>query len=169
MNKGGLEIERKFLIHYPDMELLGRRAQASRIVQTYLTGGAKQGSERVRRRSDGAGICYTHTVKRHISAATRTEDEREISEEEYLSLLERADPERRPVEKTRYCLPYEGQLFEIDVYPFWSDRAVMEIELEDEKQAVRFPPELRLIRELTEDGRYTNSALAKSIPDEDID
>lgn len=169
MNKGGLEIERKFMIRFPDIEALGQRAESSRIVQTYLTGGPERGSERVRKRSAGGHTVYTHTVKRHITDATRTEDEREITRAEYESLLSRADPRRVPIVKDRYCLDYEGQLFEIDIYPFWDDRAVMEIELSDEEQPVRFPPELSVIRELTADRRYTNAALAGSVPREDID
>ena len=65
-------------------------------------------------------------------------------------------------------LEYRGQNFEIDIYPFWSDRAIMEIELEDECQAVDFPPEIDIIKEVTEDKRYTNSSIAREIPVEDL-
>ncbi len=164
-----MEIERKYLIRYPDLKVLEERAQASDIVQTYLTGGPVKGSERVRKRRYGDRVEYTHTLKQHITDVTRTEDERELSRAEYESLLKRADPERMPIQKKRYCLSYEGRLFEIDVYPFWDDRAVLETELEDEAQQFSFPPELRIIRELSHDRRYTNAAMARSIPREDID
>ena len=61
-------------------------------------------------------------------------------------------------------LAYEGKELEIDVYPFWQDRAVMEIELTDEAEAVALPPEIEIIKEVTRDRRYTNAALAKAIP-----
>ena len=61
-------------------------------------------------------------------------------------------------------LAYEGKDFEIDVYPFWQDRAVMEIELADEAEAVKLPPEIEIIKEVTRDRRYTNAALAREIP-----
>ena len=64
---------------------------------------------------------------------------------------------------------YKDQRFEIDLFPFWSDRAIMEIELEREDQAVDFPPEINIIREVTEDRRYTNSSLAREIPMETLD
>lgn len=96
------------------------------------------------------------------------EYEREISADEYGALLERADESRVPIEKERYCLDYENQLFEIDIYPFYTDRAIMEIELENEEQKILFPPEIKIIREVTEDGRYTNKALAKTIPYDEI-
>ena len=76
---------------------------------------------------------------------------------------------RNILHKIRYCLPYERQTFEIDVFPFWQDRAFMEIELDDEEQGISFPQEIRVLREVTEDPRYTNSALSLTIPCDEID
>ena len=59
-------------------------------------------------------------------------------------------------------------MFEIDVYPFWKDRAIMEIELDDEGQEIVFPPEIQIIAEVTTDRRYTNSSLAKQVPYDSI-
>ena len=59
-------------------------------------------------------------------------------------------------------------MFEIDVYPFWNDRAIMEIELDDEGQEIIFPPEIQIIREVTSDKRYTNSSLARQVPYDNI-
>ena len=96
----------------------------------------------------------------------REEDEHEISAAEYAELLKRADAGRKPVHKTRYCLDYMGQLFEIDVYPFWTDRAIMEIELDSEEREVMLPPSIEVIKEVTGDGRYTNAAIAREVPAE---
>ena len=164
MNQNGYEIERKFLIRRPAAAWLEANCQGSDIIQTYLKTEATGHSDRVRRREGKDGVVYTHTVKRRISDLRREEQEREISEGEYLALLQRADPERRSIEKRRYVLAYEGKDFEIDVYPFWQDRAVMEIELADEAEAVRLPPEIEIIKEVTQDRRYTNAALAREIP-----
>ena len=65
-------------------------------------------------------------------------------------------------------LPYEGQVFELDLFPFWEKQAYLEIELESEDQKIVFPPMLDIVREITYDARYTKSALAKSIPAEEI-
>lgn len=164
MNQNGYEIERKFLIRRPAAAWLEANCEGSDIIQTYLKTEATGHSDRVRRREGKDGVVYTHTVKRRISDLRREEQEREISEGEYLALLQRADPERRSIEKRRYVLAYEGKDFEIDVYPFWQDRAVMEIELADEAEAVKLPPEIEIIKEVTQDRRYTNAALAKAIP-----
>ena len=163
MNTSGLEIERKFLIRYPKESFLAGAFSTTEIVQTYLS--APNGvSERVRKRWDAEQCKYYHTEKIHISDMTRIEKEREINEAEYLALLERADSERRPIEKKRCCINYQGQIFEIDVYPFYTDRAIMEIELASETQEVVFPPEAEIIREVTNDKRYTNASMAQKIP-----
>lgn len=164
MNINGIEIERKFLICRPDETWLEENGEGTDIVQTYLTKRDKGLSCRVRRRSGKKETVYTYTEKRHISSIKREEYEREIDEKEYNELLLLADPGRRTVEKRRYVLPYRGQDFEIDIYPFWNDRAIMEIELERENQAVDFPPQIRIIKEVTQDRRYTNSAIAREIP-----
>lgn len=59
---------------------------------------------------------------------------------------------------------YKNQLFEIDIYPFWNDRAVMELELSDEEQSIVFPENIEIIKEVTDDKRYTNASIARSIP-----
>ena len=90
----------------------------------------------------------------------RVEIERRLSQNEYLTLLMDADYNKRPIRKTRYLLSYAHQYLEVDVFPFWKDKAVVEIELSDENQQVVFPPQLQILREITGDPAYTNSALA---------
>ena len=54
------------------------------------------------------------------------------------------------------------------MFPFWQDRAFLEIEIADEEQEILLPPAIRVIREVTEDPRYTNAALSLAIPEETI-
>ena len=70
------------------------------------------------------------------------------------------DPALHAIRKTRYCLTWEEQYFEIDVYPFWDDKAIVELELSDENALIRFPKELKVIREVTDDAAYKNHSLA---------
>ena len=163
MNVNGFEIERKYLVAMPDRKLLDS-FERSDIVQIYLKG-EKGTTERVRKRTGSAGCVYTHTIKRKVSNIRRMEDEQEIDVSRYEQLLERADPGHRVVEKSRYCFRYAGQLWELDVYPFWSDKAIMEIELTDEAQKVDLPPFIKVIREVSDDRRYTNAAISQSIPE----
>ena len=156
------EIERKFLIEYPDIEWLENSpfCRRTEIVQTYLN--AAPGEEiRVRKREGNGNCIYFKTVKRKISGIRRVENERRISREEYEKLLLDADRTRRPIQKTRYCLDFNGQCFEIDVYPFWTDKAIAEIELADESEEIIFPAQIKVIKEVTDDDSYKNAALAK--------
>ena len=156
-----LEIERKYLIRYPDLAWLEQldSCQKVEIIQTYLTG---SGGEEIRVRQRGADghFVYYETRKRTISSASRIEVEQRLSQSEYLKRLLDADPEKRPIRKTRYCLTWENQYFEIDIYPFWTDRAILEIELKDESQEIRIPPAFTVIRDVTDDPAYRNASLA---------
>ncbi|MBR1457106.1 MAG: hypothetical protein IJ594_08130 [Oscillospiraceae bacterium] len=148
MDTGPFEIERKFLIRFPDLSWLDAEGERSEIVQTYLC--AQPGhTERVRKRERAGRCVYTHTDKQKLTALRRIEIEREITPEEYEALLLRADPACRPVSKTRYCLPYMGQTLEIDLFPFWDDRAYLEIELCDERQELSIPPQITILREVS--------------------
>lgn len=164
MNADNFEIERKFLIKYPEESILDSCTDVTEIIQTYLLGSEKGFSERVRKRGKEGKYIYTHTSKMHVTDVRRIELENEIGEQEYSELLLRADPERRMICKKRYCLMYKNQLFEIDIYPFWNDRAVMELELSDEEQSIVFPENIEVIKEVTDDKRYTNASIARSIP-----
>lgn len=156
-----LEIERKYLIELPDEEWLeaaceGRRTE---ITQTYLVS-ADGGEARVRKRGSEDKYVYYHTVKYKGSALARTEIEREISAAEYEELLRQADPDCRPLRKTRYCLDHDGHCFEIDVYPFMSGQATMEVELSGEEEAFSLPGEITVIREITGEREYSSRYMA---------
>ena len=165
----GFEIERKYLISMPDPDFLRENASPTEIVQTYLLPPAPHINARVRKRGRDGDWTYTHTEKTRLSDLRRIENERRISREEYETLLQNADPDRNVIQKTRWVLPWKGQNFEIDIFPFWTDRALMELELEDEAQTIELPPRIRVLREVTADYRYLNSSLSKTIPYEEIE
>lgn len=161
-----LEIERKWLICRPDEAELSAMAarsggSVSHIIQTYLT--AEEGvSRRVRARTVDGTTTYTCTAKRRIDRMTAEENERIISPEEYAALLKDADPTCRPIEKTRFCIPFGGRTLEIDLYPFWPDRAVLEIELPYPDAPFSLPSELTVLAEVTGNRAYSNHSLARN-------
>ena len=87
--------------------------------------------------------------------------EKRLSQVEYLTLLMEADTSKRQIRKTRYCLTYDNQYFEIDLYPFWEDKAILEIEISDENTPITFPKELHILQEVTEDDSYKNASIAQ--------
>lgn len=156
------EIERKFLIEYPDINWLESNPSCQRIeiIQTYLN--SKAGEEvRVRQRGMDGNYIYFQTIKKKVSDVKRVEIEKRLSQAEYLRLLMEADTTKRQIRKTRYCLTFESRYFEIDVYPFWNDKAIAEIELSNENEEIVFPNEIKVIKEVTDDESYKNASLAK--------
>lgn len=160
---GPYEIERKYLIARPDEAWLCAQpgCRRARITQTYLLAGDGE-ERRVRRREEDGACLYVETIKRPVTAVRREEIEREITREEYEALLAQADPACRPIEKTRWMLPCAGLTLEIDVYPFWADRAILEAEIDREDAPIAFPPGLAIIREVTDDPDYKNASLARN-------
>lgn len=161
------EIERKFLIEYPAIRILEEHpgCTKSEIAQTYLK--TDNGfTSRVRKRTTGGVTKYIFTEKKRVTDVKCIENEREIDKSEYDELIKLADPERKTVHKTRYCLPCNGRIAEIDIYPFWTDRAIAEVEMEDETEEVALPDFIRVIREVTAEKAYKNASIAKNIPTE---
>ena len=156
------EIERKFLIEYPDINALEAMPNCEKveIIQTYLRSDTDE-EVRIRQRGAKGHSIYFETRKTAVTGLKRVEVERQLSKDEYLERLMDADPTRRPIRKDRYCLADGSQYFEIDVYPFWKDRAILEIELSDPQEEIRFPEILKVLREVTDDPAYKNSSLAK--------
>lgn len=156
-----LEIERKYLIKYPDINYLEQYSFCNKvdISQSYLTLFNNE-KIRVRKRGLNNNYIYIKTIKKKINDVTRIEIENRLTEHEYLSYINESI-ETYTLSKTRYCLLYENQYFEIDVFPFFNDQALMEIELNDENQKIEFPNFIDIIREVTYDKKYTNLSLSK--------
>ncbi|MBQ8615501.1 MAG: CYTH domain-containing protein, partial [Clostridia bacterium] len=160
-----LEIERKFLIKKPDLHLLESlpNCQKVDIIQTYLNSNNDE-EIRIRQRGEVGSYIYTKTIKKKIKSATRQETEKRISQREYLTLLNNADINLHQIKKTRYCLMHDNRYYEIDIYPFSKTNAICEIELTDENEQFNLPEFIQLIKEVTNDKKYSNFSLAKKIP-----
>ena len=158
------EIERKFLIEMPDLKYLESlpNCEKVQIVQTYLK---SSDDEEIRIRQRGSDGCYTYSKTRKVSVSPmkRIEIETRLTAEQYINELLNADPICGQIIKDRYLLSYNSQYFEIDIYPFWKDQAICEIELTNEKQKISFPEFLNVIEEVTDVNEYKNYEIAKTI------
>ena len=163
-----IETERKYIIKLPDFAKLAllREYSVSEITQIYLSS-AVGITHRVRERKYADKTVYTETKKMRISPLSSVEDEREISEVEFSDLSKNIKEGTNPVRKIRHTFVYNGQLFEIDVYPSWKCTAIMETELDNPEKTVKMPPFIRIMREVTGNKRYSNAAMSKSFPNED--
>lgn len=159
------EIERKFLIYYPNIKELEEMANCTKveITQTYLKSNDDT-ERRIRARGIDGNYLYYLTEKRKISNLKRVEIERKLSQDEYLELLMKADNKLHTIHKTRYCLSENNQYFEIDIYPEWDNQAIMEIELSSEDEEIKIPEFIKIIKDVTDDDRYKNYQMAKEMP-----
>jgi CYTH domain-containing protein len=166
MHSTGIEIERKFRLRVapPADELAAREEDTWHVEQVYLSRGDDGLHRRVRRieHADGS-VEYVLTHKGSIGDGTisRHEHEEPLSEGEYRDLLGEADPSRRPIRKTRHVVPHGRQVIEIDVFEIPAGLVVVEVELDDEDEAVTLPDWLGEWYEVTSDARYMNAALAR--------
>ena len=154
------EIERKFLVQMPDLTALEKLPGFRRveIEQAYLKNLAEE-KIRVRKWVEDGRAIYYKTLRRRVNGR-KLEVEERLSQRAYKELLEEAGDSLQLLRKTRYTLSYEGQLFQLNVYPFWQDQALVKIELNEENGEVRLPPELKLIREVTGEREYKDYTLA---------
>ncbi len=169
MDKKPLEIEYKFLIEMPDLKMLSAQPdfKEKKLCQMYLElpqGFSEFGTRcRIRRSEENGKVIFRKTFKKDVTGITRIEIEEEISEAEFKELSRFLRKGTAPVEKTRYTFFYEGYTCEVDIFPFWSDKAFLEIEVESENVLPPVPPFIKVIKDVSRDKMYRNSVLAQRI------
>ena len=146
--------KRKYLVAMPDIGLLRSlyRANGIEMVQTYLA----MTNPAIERE----GELYCDTEEHVRPDGTKWDTERPITEKEYGRYMLEADPALQSVSKTKYRFVYDSCRFEIDVYPFSAERAVMF--LYSDKPERSTPPEIEIISEVTGRPEYKNKQLAKT-------
>ena len=163
----GIEIERKYIIKLPLIDLIKKESgfTESCITQIYLNSDAGV-THRVRKRVYEGKATYTETKKTRIDKMSVIEDEREITEAEYLSLSSDIKQGTRPIFKTRYTFLSGEKVVEIDVYPDWKRTCILETELSSREEIVTFPEFINIIKEVTGQFEYSNASMAKCFPKE---
>ncbi len=148
----GVEIERKFLV---DHDKWGKvvKPTGTHYRQGYLLADSGR-TVRVRISDNDAFI----NLKSKSTNVSRSEFEYEIPLEDGRAILDSFTT--IGTEKTRYEIPHAGKTWEVDVFKGNNEGLIVaEIELESEDQEFEKPD--WVTTEVTEDGRYTNAALAK--------
>lgn len=146
----GHEIERKFLVRGSPWKIL---PQGALMRQGYLSASPER-VVRVRIEGELAML----TIKGAMHGITRGEWEYPIPLEEAGELL--ALCEQPLIEKYRYRIPYEGMVWELDVFiGANAGLVVAEVELESETQSFVRPDWVGT--EVTQEHRYLNSNLQR--------
>ena len=154
-----IEEERKYII-----EITGQLPDdciESDIAQTYLQ--ADEDTEiRLRKRGWDDKYVYVHTTKKKTSANEELVTERQINNSLYEMMLGLADPACQTIVKRRQSFIWQGQYFEIDTYRQQLEGLViLETKGITEGEPVKFPPFVKVVREITGDKDYYNYNLAR--------
>ena len=146
----------------PDVEKLREEfsAGAADMMQTYLARTQPNVVRRIRQQKNGEDYLYFYTEKCYTDSGA-WETEKPITQKEYVQYLMEADTALHAVHKTKYRFCLDGRRFEIDVYPFSRDRAIMRAELPEDGKDAQLPPGIQVLREVTGDPAYKNSCLAR--------
>ena len=150
--------ERKYIV-----EITGELPETidSDIVQTYLVS-EPSAEVRLRRRSWSNGkVVNVHKTKKHTAPGEQIETERQVENALYESLLEQADPYRQTISKYRQSFIWKGQYFELDTYhgPL-SGLVILETKGISDAENVKFPPFIRVVKDITGNKEYYNYNLA---------
>lgn len=149
-----VEIERKFLVSNLNT-CLQRHTTSRSIVQGYLS---FDPARTVRVRKTDTKAFLTIKGKSNATGDTRFEWEKEIPENEATQLLDLCLGQI--IRKTRYVIPHQSHLFEVDVFSAKLQGLVIaEIELSTADEQLYLPTWVG--KEVTGDPRYFNSDLAK--------
>lgn len=152
-----IEEERKYIV-----EITGELPECTEsiITQTYLVG--DPGVEiRLRRREWAGKFVNILTTKTKVSQTEELVTERQIANNLYESMLQQADPYRHTIHKLRKSFIWKGQYFELDSYQGALDGLVI-LETKGIRchEDVKFPPFLRVIKDITGNKDYYNYTLA---------
>jgi len=149
-----MEIERKFLVDHPPLELA---VQATTLRQGYLAVDAtRQSSVRIRQ----AGDRCTLTTKAQVPGlgmVARHEVEIPLSIRDFEALWPLTAGER--VEKQRYLIPLGNLTAEVDCFDHGLQ--MVEVEFQTLEAAQVFEPPSWFDREVTNDPQFTNTWIAR--------
>lgn len=144
------EIERKYLIVNDNWR--DNADESTHIIQGYL-GGNDKSSIRIRVHGNLANL----NIKSKTLGMQRSEYEYQIPIDEAKEILESLC-DKPYIEKTRYHVPYEGHVWEVDIFAGENKGLIVaELELDSPDEPFKLPNWVGM--EVTEDHRYYNICL----------
>lgn len=144
-----MEIERKFTIKTLPANL--ESYPHAQITQAYL---CTEPVMRIRRQDDE----YIFTYKGK-GLMIREEYNLPLTKDAFEKLLPKADG--NIISKTRYFIPYDKLLIELDLFTSPTNLIMAEVEFPDEESALSFTPPAWFDKDVTDDPAYHNSNMSK--------
>ncbi len=165
-----VRIQKKFLITMPNLAkmLESFKYEKTQIIQTYLLSDDPNTELRIRQSGFDGSYSYSFTSQSQLevssNVATTVTIGKRITEKEYLSNCMKANTDLHQIKKDRYSFVFNNVYYELDVYPFWNENAILEIKLTEENQKVEIPSNIHVLKDVTNDVNFRNYAMAKNIP-----
>lgn len=160
-----IETYKKYLVKMPDLSRLEKESNFSKvdITRIYLLNEDNENERSILQRGQFGDYAFYYTEKRHFKGFDRIDVERRLTKNEYVSLIGQADTRLKQINKTRYCFVWNNKYYELDVFGFWNDKALLKIQLTDRDSVVEIPEFLEVIKDVSNDMSYTNYSLAQNV------
>ena len=152
------EAKKKYLIELPEASILEKMKKVE-IYQSYLKCDDDEKIQ-IRKRGEGEDFIYSQ-IKTRIQDNQIIKAEKRLTQAEYQDKLVDVDQTRKPLHRTRFCFSEQSQYMEIDIYPFWNDKAILSIDLSKVDDEVHLPNFVKVIEDITNKKEYLNSELSK--------
>ena len=157
---------KKYVIKKPGqlfLNSIGGKMHKTSIIQTYLLGPSSLVDRRIMQRGskeNGFKYYYIEKVTLNKDLNEQYVTETPIDKQAYRNLMTEADPQIPSSARTRYSFVWNDKYFEIDLYPFDHDYAILELD-SDLNPDGNLPP-FEIINEITNNQDYSSRILAQS-------
>ncbi len=150
-------IEKKYLIHIPDISYLDKLGGCSKVKMTltYLNGSSEKCDIKLLLRDEDGQKFYQKIIKGNNQKSTIS-----LSAEEYIDELDNKMVDRNPIIKYRYSFIYHSVYYKIDIFED-KDFSILEVDLLSSHETVHFPPFIEVLKDVSEDPNYKNYNLSK--------
>lgn len=150
-------IEKKYLIHIPDISYLDKLGGCSKVKMTltYLNGSSEQCDIKLLLRDEDSKKFYQKIIKGNNQKSTIS-----LSAEKYIDELDNKMPDRNPIVKYRYSFIYHSVYYKIDIFED-KDFSILEVDLLSSHETVHFPSFIEVLKDVSEDPNYKNYNLSK--------
>jgi CYTH domain-containing protein len=161
-----IEIERKFLLKAMPVK---DPDDIISIVQYYWKNEDNIWERSRTYHSDINGDSYIHTIKRTISRGISSEDEKDITKDEFDNFVSRclSDPNSRVITKERYIYKDKKLKWEVDVFKNGYKLIIAEIEIPKKRFRLQIPGFIKevMLMEVTHLKEFSSRALSVTLSD----
>lgn len=150
-------IEKKYLIHIPDISYLDKLGGCSKVKMTltYLNGSSEQCDIKLLLRDEDGKKFYQKIIKGNNQKSTIS-----LSADKYIDELDNKMLDRNPIVKYRYSFIYHSVYYKIDIFED-KDFSILEVDLLSNHETIHFPSFIEVLKDVSADPNYKNYNLSK--------